>query len=198
MAAAPSDPDDREQEAASRRADLKWAAFGGVAAAVIGVGGMVLVGAVTSAEARRLLEAMLDTVRFAASAYVAGGATILALMLTLLTFSLSHDIEFHGSHYRRIRQLAALDAAVIIASVVLLMLISVPLDEADVSHNYYRWMYYAVLLGGSATGGIFISVVLMLLYAVRGLVVLAEDERKSDLVVTPPEPDSEPAARGGA
>jgi len=66
---------------------------------------------------------MLPTARFAAAAYVGGGATILAVMLTLITFSITHDLEFRASHYARIGQIATLTTAVIVASVVLLMLL---------------------------------------------------------------------------
>ena len=156
-------------------------------AAVIGFGGMALVGVANAFEARRLLEAVLPTVRFAASSYVAGGATILALMLTLLTFSITHELEFHTSHYARIRQIAAMVSAVIVGSVVLLMFLSFPLGEAEVHRSYYLWVYYAVLLGGSITGGLFISIILMLFYAVRELIKVADGGAEdSSLLATDP------------
>lgn len=165
-----------------RREDRRWAAVGGIAAAIVGFGGMAIVGTATTFEARRLLDAALPTVRFAASAYVAGGATILALMLTLITFSISHDLEFRTSHYKRIREIAALTTAVIVGSSFLLMFLSFPIGEADVDHDWYRWVYYGILLGGAVTGGVFISVILMLWYAVRGLVWVGEDSDESILV----------------
>lgn len=170
------------EERNERREDLRWAAVGGIMAAVVGFGGMAVVGTATTFEARRLLDAVLPTVRFAASAYVAGGATILALMLTLITFSISHDLEFRASHYKRIREIAALTTAVIVGSSILLMFLSFPIGEADVDHQWYRWVYYGILLGGAVTGGVFISIVLMLWYAVRGLVSVGEDPSASQLV----------------
>ena len=176
--AAAEDPNARDD----RRTDLRYAIAGGVAAAVIGFAGMAIVGTATSFEARRLLDAVLPTVRFAASAYVAGGATILALMLTLITFSITHDLEFRASHYRRIRQIAALTTAVIAGSVMLLMFLSFPLGEAEVDRGWYLWVYYAILLGGAVTGGTFIALVLMLYYAVRELIVVGEDPSGSAIV----------------
>ncbi len=167
-----------------RRTDLRWAAFGGVASAVIGFGGMAVVGTASTSEARQLLRALLETVRFAASAYVAAGATILALMLTLLTFSLTHDLEFRSVHYRRIRDIAALTTAVIVASVMILMFLSFPLAESDeVARGWYLWVYYGILLAGAATGGVFISLVLMLFYAVRGLIGIGHPDEASDLLI---------------
>ena len=169
-------------EAAERHGDLRYAVAGGFVAAVVGFGGMAVVGTASSFEARRLLEATLPTARFAAAAYVGGGATILALMLTLITFSITHDLDFRASHYARIRQIAALTTAVIVASVVLLMLLSFPLGEADVDRDWYLAAYYAVLFGGAVTGGAFISVVLMLYYAVRELIVIGRSPADSALV----------------
>ncbi|MGA9276288.1 hypothetical protein [Ilumatobacter sp.] len=173
----------------TRRDDLRWAAMGGVAAGVIGFGGMVVVGTASAFEARRLLDAVLPTVRFAASAYVAGGATILALMLTLITFSISHDMDFRRSHYRRIQEISMMTTAVIVSSVMLLMFLSFPLGEADVERGWYLWVYYAILLGGSVTGGIFISTILMLFYAVRGLIGVGQDPEESSIVITDPDGD---------
>ncbi len=172
-------PEDRE----ARRDDLRLALLGGVVAALVGFAGMAIVGTASAFEARRLLDSILPTVRFAASAYVAGGATILALMLTLITFSISHDREFRAVHYERIRQIAQLTTGVIAGSVMLLMFLSFPLGEADVERSWYLWVYYAVLLGGSATGGIFISIILMLYYAVRELIGVGQHPEESNLVV---------------
>ncbi len=176
-------PSERATERDERRQDLRWAAMGGVVAAVVGFGSMAIVGNASSYEARRLLESVLPTVRFAASSYVAGGATILALMLTLITFSISHELEFRESHYRRIRDIAALTTAVIVGSVVLLMFLSFPLGEADVDRGWYLWVFYGVLLGGAITGGVFIAVILMLFYAIRGLVGVGQDPHSSSLVI---------------
>lgn len=177
-------PPPAHDETAERRTELRWAAGGGMAAAVIGFGGMAVVGTASTTEARRLLESVIDTARFAASAYIAGGATILALMLTLITFSISHDLDFRTVYYRRIRDIAALTAASIVGSVLLLMFLSFPLGEADVERSWYLWVYYGVLFGGAITGGVFISAILMLFYAVRGLITLGMDHTASDLVVT--------------
>lgn len=172
------------EESTERRDDRRLATGGGIAAAIIGFGGMVIVGTVPAFEAQRLLSSVLPTVRFAASAYVAGGATILALMLTLITFSISHDLDFRESHYQRVREIATLTTVVIVGSVVLLMFLSFPIEEADVDRGWYLWVYYALLLGGAVTGGLFISIILMLFYAVHGLIGVGEDPDHSALVVT--------------
>lgn len=87
-------------------------------------------------------------------------------------------------HYRRIRQIAKLTTAVIAGSVMLLMFLSFPLGEADVDRSWYQWVYYAILLGGAASGGVFVSIILMLYFAVRGLIGVGLDPEGSGLVVT--------------
>lgn len=171
-----------EEPSEEHRNDLKFALIGGAVAAVVGFGGMAIVGTASSFEARRLLAAVIPTLRFAASAYVAGGATVLALMLTMITFSITHDLEYRSSHYRRIRQIAAVAMVVIVVSVVMLMFISFPLDEAGVDRDWYLPVYYGLLLGGALTGGAFISVVLMLYYAIRQLIEVGEDPATSPLI----------------
>lgn len=181
MVASTNEPDAAETSR-DRRGDLALASAGGVVAAVVGFAGMAVVGSASAFEARRLLESALPTLRFAASAYIGGGATVLALMLTLLTFSISHELDFRPTHYRRIRDIAALTAFVIVASVLLLMFLSFPLGEADVDRDWYLWVYYAALLGGSITGGAFIAIMLMLFYAVRGLIEVGLNPSSSSLV----------------
>lgn len=184
---------EQASETLHRRKDLRYAAVGGFAAAVVGFGGMAVVGTASDFEARRLIDAVLPTARFAASAYVAGGATILALMLTLLTFSITHDLQFHRSHYQRIREISTLTTAVIASSVMLLMFLSFPLDETGVERGY-RWVYYAILLGGATTGGVFIAVVLMLFYAIRQLISLGEGDATDSLIVDQDEKPTEEQA----
>lgn len=185
---AQSDRDPRNAREYRRHGRRRAVAGGGVAG-LVGFGGMAIVGTASDFEARHLVAAVLPTARFAASAYVAGGATILALMLTLITFSITHELDFTASHYRRIRDVANLTTAGIIASVVLLMFLSFPLGDPDVDRAWYQWVYYGVLLGGAITGGLFVSAVLMLYYAVRELIGVGEDATASTLVITPDEPD---------
>lgn len=179
----------RREAREHRRTDRKLAAAGGLATALVGFSGMAIVGTASELEARRLIDAVLPTARFAASAYIAVGATILALMLTLITFSITHELEFTTSHYRRIRDVAYLTTAAISASVILLMFLSFPLGEAEVNRGWYQWVYYGVLIGGAVTGGVFISTVLMLYYSVRELIGVAEDATGSTMVITSHEPD---------
>ncbi len=170
------------EEAEERRDDIRWALAGGGVAALVVFFGISVFGTATEVEARRLLDSVLPTVRFATSAYIAGGATILALMLTLITFTITHELEYRRSHYERIRHIALLTTVVIAGSVLLLMFLSVPIGEADVDQEWYVWVYYGVVFGGAITGGTFVAVMLMLFYAIRQLIIVAENPIASALI----------------
>lgn len=162
--------------------DVKWAITGGVLAALTAIGGMMAVGTVGSYEARQLLEATLPTIRFLCSSTMTASATVLALMLTLLSFSQAHDTEFKESHYVRILQVSWMAAATIIAATMLLLFLSIPLEESDEVRTYYEWIYYAILVASAGLGGMVVTMILMLYNAIHGLVGLFRSGGESPLV----------------
>lgn len=180
-----ADEDRGEQDhagLAARINDRKLSLVGGAVAAIMGFLTMSVVGNATSFEARRLLDAVIPTVRYSASAYIAGGGTILALMLTMITFSISHDLSFRPGYYSRISDIATLATTVIVGSVIVLMFLAFPLGEAGVARSWYLWVFYAVLLGSSIIGGLMVSTVLLLFYAIRGLITIGQNPSESHLV----------------
>ena len=156
----------------SRAREIRWALTGGLTAAGAVFAVTALVGRVSSFEARRLVEGIKPTATFAASTYIATGATILALMSTVIAFSITHESEFRQSHYRRLRLIAASTTALILVSIALMTCLVVPIAEADAASDGYVILYWAILILGSIGGGLTVTIVLMLNYAVRGLVDL--------------------------
>lgn len=141
-----------------------------------------LVGRVSAFEARRLVEGIKPTATFAASTYIGAGATVLALMATVISFSITHESEFRRSHYRRLRIIAASTTALIIVALALLTCLVVPIAAADAPDNGYLVLYWAIVGLGGVGAGLTVAIVLMLNYAVRGLVDLGM-EGTSFLVV---------------
>jgi cytochrome bd-type quinol oxidase subunit 2 len=186
---AAGDPDRTE-----RWTELRWALAGGgfAAAGVIGVA--ALVGRVSAFEARRLVEGIKPTATFAASTYIGAGATVLALMATVISFSITHESEFRRSHYRRLRIIAASTTALIIVALALLTCLVVPIAAADAPDNGYLVLYWAIVGLGGVGAGLTVAIVLMLNYAVRGLVDLGM-EGTSFLVVDDAQAD-DPEADG--
>lgn len=164
-------------------ADTKRAAIGGSVAAAVALTGMIVVNVSTGSEARLLLEGMLPSIRFLCSAVMTASATILALMLTLLSFSSAQSGRLKTRHYNRVRQIAQVDSATFAAALVLLLLVSIPLAEpSEVPANWYSIVYYLAVFYAAGLGGALITVVLMLYNAITDLIVVINPSKTSDLV----------------
>lgn len=143
--------------------DVTQAAIAAVLASVVTFGGGYAVGSITGFEALRLLEASLPTIRFLASGTMTATATILALMLTLLSLSYGTDFRMRDVHYRRVKVIARVDTIGFVISTVFLLLLIIPLEETEqVSPDLYATIYYGVLATSAGIGGVLIAIVLML------------------------------------
>lgn len=158
--------------------DLKRALFGGIIAASTALMGSYITGRVGGTEAISLLKAILPTTRFLASALMTASATILALMLTLLTLSHSSSSELKATHYRRVKQIAWIDSVGFVAATIFLMLLNMPLEEGaeQVPNHWFSTIYYFVLITSAILGGIIITVVLMLYNSVKTLIKVVNPE----------------------
>lgn len=162
--------------------ELRSAVIGGAMTAIIAFGGLVAVGRISPFRAIALLEAIVPTIRFLSSATLTGGITLLALMLTLLSFTATHTEDFTDVHYDRIRQISSLDALLIILSMVVLMVLSVPLEEAETLRRVYTWVYFTVVLLMSLLGGLLIAIVVMVNSTIRGLLRALHPDHDSPLI----------------
>lgn len=150
--------------------DSAWALIGGGVATAVILAVISIVGSVSGYSALQLLDAALPSVRFLSSTVATGGVTILALMVTLLGLSHSVETELEHVHYHRIQQIAYMATVAVAAAILLLVLLSIPVEESDdVVLKYAEWVYYGIIVLTSLLGGIMITLVLMLLTAVRGL-----------------------------
>jgi hypothetical protein len=143
---------------------------------------VLAVGGVSTYEGRELLEAAIPNLRFLTSTVVGAGATVLALMLTLLVFTLSSEWDFRAQHYQRVSQVSFFTTVAIAVGVILLLVIGLPLEEAEGLQAYYNVMYGLITGTASLLGGLMIAVVLMLYQAIRGLVDIGHPEGESDLI----------------
>lgn len=174
--------DDRNQ--LSFGADSKRAAIGGVVAAMVALAGMIIVNVSTGSEARFLLEGMLPSIRFLCSAVMTATATVLALMLTLLSITGTQEEQLKPLHYDRVRQIAKADSVTFAAALILLLVVSVPLAEpSEVPDNWYTIVYYVAVLYTAGVGGALITVILMLYNAVTDLIGVMHPAEKSDMLI---------------
>lgn len=149
----------------------KKALAGGILAGSIALGGQWLVGQVYSGyEARQLLEAVATSAHYFASSIVTASATIIALMLTMISLSKQSDSEFDVIFFKRIQNIGQLSAIALISGILLLLFLSIPLQESDqVPSSYFKPIYYILIIFVALLSGLVVSVVLMLLNATNSL-----------------------------
>lgn len=164
-------------------ADLRRALVGGGIAALVAGLAVGTTGIASGAEARALLQAIVPTIRFLTSAIIAASATILALMLTILSLSASTERRFRGSHYQRVRHVANSSSVAIILGTVLLLFLSIPMGESEVLQSWYKPIFYGIVVASSVLGGIQVAVVLLLQRTVSGLVEAVHPGGDSPLTV---------------
>ncbi len=162
------------------RIDLRRAIVAGAFAAVfifLSTWGM---GRIGDAEAIALLEAILPTTRFLASSALGASATILALMLTVLSLSQTLDQGFERAQFQRISQIALLCTILLSASTLLLLFLNVPLKESEQLNAWYAFVYYFTVSYSSLIGGLLITTIVMLYAAVRSIIRLLEPDAESE------------------
>lgn len=121
----------------------KKAMYGGLLAGAIALGGQWLVGQVYNGyEARQLLESVASSSLYLGSSIVTASATIIALMLTMLSMSKNSDNQFDSVFYKQIQIIATLSSVALSAGILLLLFLSVPLQESEqVPGSWYRTIY---------------------------------------------------------
>ncbi|NJB87489.1 magnesium-transporting ATPase (P-type) [Lewinella marina] len=158
---------------------LRSSLIGGALAAMIIFIGTYLLGTVTNYEAIENLQEVRPTLRFTASGMMTSTATILALMLTLLSFSQQSERKLKAYHYNRIGWIARFAAGIFIAALVLLMVLNVPISNAEETFaGFYNIIYYVLLSYTALMGGCMITIILLLYQAARDIILIAHPNRK--------------------
>lgn len=160
----------------------KKALIGGFLAAAIALAGQWAIGQVYSGyEARKLLEAMASSAHYLGSAVVTASATIIALMLTMLSLSNQTEDDFDIIFYRRIERIGILATVSLIGGILLLLFLSVPLQEADsVPSRWFTTIYYVLIGFLAVLSGLLVAIVLMLLNAMTSLIDVVRPEVNED------------------
>ncbi|SDB35758.1 hypothetical protein SAMN03097699_0882 [Flavobacteriaceae bacterium MAR_2010_188] len=151
----------------------KRAVAGGVIAAIVtGLGAYVL-GNLSGYEAKILIRSSLPGINALCNTIVLASATILALLLTILSVSSSTKSRLKEDHYKQVLYIAKLDTVVFVVSMIVFQLMNIPITEADnVPPTWYSSIYYISLGLAAVLSGALISVVLMLYNAVRNIIMI--------------------------
>lgn len=149
-----------------------WALGGGVLAATIALVGQWFIGRIYNGEqAQYLLQAINNSALWLGGSVVTASATILALMLTMLSLSDQTKIDFDKVFFRRIEQIGVMTTVSLASGILLLLFLSIPLQESkNVPNQSFTVIYYILITFLALLAGLLITVVLMLLNAIRSLI----------------------------
>ncbi len=172
----------------------KRALIGGLLAGGVAVIGQYLVGRIyTDTEARRLLEAMMPSARSVGTGVVTASATTLALMLTMLSLSRHTASELEATFFIQIRRIGLLSTTALIASVLLLLMLSIPLQETEnLPASWYSTVYYVFITLTAGVTGLLVAIVLMLYNAMQSLIAVLHTDLKTRS--SQPRKESDPGA----
>jgi len=160
------------------------AIYGGIIATLIIFMGSYLVGNLGSFEALANIKEIRPSLRFVCSAILTATSTILALLLTLLSFSGSTEKNIHVEHYMRIQWIARFASFTFAAAICLLLFLNLPIENADEKlADYYVALYYIFLSYGAIMGGLMISIVLMLYQAASEIILLVHPNKEDDYIL---------------
>lgn len=149
----------------------KRALLGGIIAAIITGSGAYLLGSVSGYEAKSLIKSSLPGINTLCNTIVLASATILALLLTLLSVSSGTESKLKKEHYKHVLIIARLDTIVFVASMIVFQVLNIPITEADnVPSSWFSIIYYVSLGLSAILSGALISVVLMLYNAVTSII----------------------------
>ncbi len=150
----------------------KKALIGGILSGTVALVGQWLVGQVYSGwEARKLLESVISSALYFGGSIVTASATILALMLTMLGLTKQSSGEFDVLFFKRIERIGLLSTISLISAVLLLLFLSIPLQESnDVPSSWYQVIYYILTIFIAILAGLVVSIVLMLFNSIKSLI----------------------------
>lgn len=175
--------------------DVRNAIVGGAVAAAGIFLGIFFIGEVGNYEALVLLESILPTTRFFCSSAITASATMLALMLTVLSLGQGGDKNLRGDYYRRVQQIAWLGVLTFCTGVCLLLILNLPLaEEKENFQPYYKVIFYFIMSVSALLGGALITLAILIYKAVSDIITLLAPGVEDQHLVASDEETTQPDA----
>lgn len=124
----------------------------------------------SSTQARLFIEAILPSVRTLSFAVITSTSTVIALQMTILGFVRRVDNEFDRHFYSRVRLIATLGIVALTSATIMLLLISIPITEADNLETVYQIIYWIIVIGSGWIAGLLVAIIIVLYQALIGLI----------------------------
>jgi len=114
-------------------------------------------------QARDIINTLQSSSLYYGAAIMTSSATILALMITILSLAYSSEEDFEDATYTNLKAIALLCVISFIGGVALLFFISFPIQELDkINNDYIIYFFYAITVWNGLLAGHMISVILIL------------------------------------
>lgn len=147
------------------------AAVGGGLVFLLAMLSAYLIGNVYSdTQARSLIEAMAPSARTLCFAVITASATIIPLMLAMLSFSRQIDDEFDRQFFSQLKLIVLTSSAALVLAVLVLLMLTIPLIESDTLRSWFTLAYYVLIFFVSTVAGLIVSVVIMLYHTLTGII----------------------------
>ncbi|WP_046758921.1 hypothetical protein [Kordia jejudonensis] len=135
--------------------------------------GIFLLGDLSGYEAKNLLKESLSGLNILCNTVVLASATILALLLTVLSVSSGSKNTIKKQHYLQVLNIAKFDVILFISALILFQFFNIPIMESNnVPTSWFDKIYWATLASTSIISGMMITVILMLYNAVTNLIAI--------------------------
>lgn len=151
----------------------KNAIYGGIISALFASLAAFLLGNVSGYEAKELIKASLGGLNMLCNTIVLASATILALLLTVLSISSGSKNTIKKRHYQQVLSIAKFDVVLFITTLILFQLFNIPITESkSLPIAWFDIIYWITLISTSIVSGLMITVILMLYNAVTNLIAI--------------------------
>ncbi|EDP97933.1 hypothetical protein U8527_18240 [Kordia algicida OT-1] len=163
----------------------KISLFGGLIAASFTGIGVFLLGNISGYQAKQLLESSLSGLNMLCNTIVLASATILALLLTLLSISSGSKNTLKKKHYKQVLTIARFDVILFISALMLFQFFNMPIIESDeVPTSWFSIIYWLNIIFSSIISGMMITVILMLYRAVTNIIAIVGLDEDRNMLYT--------------
>jgi len=170
----------------------KRALIGGAIATIFTAIGVFLLGNISGHKAKDLLESSMSGLNMLCNTIILASATILALLLTLLSLSSGSEDNIKAKHYKNVLNIAKFDVILFISALILFQFFNIPILESnEVPTSWYDVVYWVTLFTTSVISGMMIVVILMLYNSVTTMISIVGLGADHDFLDGPEDPEND-------
>ncbi|MEQ8677379.1 MAG: hypothetical protein RLP44_17830 [Aggregatilineales bacterium] len=159
----------------------KWAFMGGFIIFVMASGLALLIGGIYSdTQARSLIEAMAPSLRTLCFAIITASATIISLLLTTVGFAHRLNNDFDARFYKEIKLIARLCTLLLILSVTILLILTMPITENDNLKAWFSAVYYVVIFSSGLLSALSVGTIILLYKTVDDIINVVYPDQDMD------------------